>query len=198
MPALKLWQTLYMVISWIWVGSETLVAIITRTRRSTGTVNDRGSLLLLWVVIFGSISAAVRLAVTHPPNMFNSARFHYGQWLLPVSFVVLIIGLAIRWTAILTLGKSFSINVAIHKDQKVQRTGIFRYVRHPSYSGMLIIFAAIGINLRNWESLVIVLVFPIAALLYRIHVEEAALNRAFGADYADYSARTRRLIPGIY
>jgi protein-S-isoprenylcysteine O-methyltransferase Ste14 len=37
-----------------------------------------------------------------------------------------------------------------------------------------------------------------AALLYRIHVEEAALNQAFGAQYQAYSATTKRLIPGIY
>jgi protein-S-isoprenylcysteine O-methyltransferase Ste14 len=37
-----------------------------------------------------------------------------------------------------------------------------------------------------------------AALLYRIHVEEIALNDAFGAEYAAYSQQTKRLIPGIY
>jgi protein-S-isoprenylcysteine O-methyltransferase Ste14 len=38
---------------------------------------------------------------------------------------------------------------------------------------------------------------PLAALLYRIHVEEAALRNAFD-EYDDYSRTTKRLIPGIY
>jgi protein-S-isoprenylcysteine O-methyltransferase Ste14 len=107
-------------------------------------------------------------------------------------------GLALRWAAILTLGKAFSVNVAIHHDQQVMRSGVFRYLRHPSYTGMMLIFLALGLHMGNWVSLVLVLLPPLAALLYRIHVEEAALNRAFGADYADYSRSTSRLIPGIY
>jgi protein-S-isoprenylcysteine O-methyltransferase Ste14 len=43
-----------------------------------------------------------------------------------------------------------------------------------------------------------VLVPTILAMLYRIHVEEIALNEAFGAQYASYSKTTWRLIPGIY
>ncbi|MGB7553586.1 MAG: isoprenylcysteine carboxylmethyltransferase family protein [Candidatus Korobacteraceae bacterium] len=101
--------------------------------------------------------------------------------------------------AIITLGRSFSTNVAIHATQTVHKTGLFRWVRHPSYAGMLLIFAAIGVSQRNWVSLVaIMLAFPTAALIYRIHVEEIALTEAFGEDYAEYSKVTKRLLPGIY
>ena len=186
-------STFWRILFWIWIGSETLIALVTRTRRRSGTTQDRGSMLLLWVVIFCSISAAVWTSILHPQNMFVGAA-----WPGPASTALLALGLVIRWTAIITLGKSFSVNVAIHKGQTLMRSGIFRFVRHPSYTGMLLIFAALGMNLRNWESLAIVIIFPVAALLYRIHVEEAALSGAFGADYADYSATTKRLIPGIY
>ena len=73
-------------------------------------------------------------------------------------------------------------NVAIHVTQTVHKTGLFRWMRHPSYSGMLLIFTAIGLSQRNWVSLAIMLVFPTAALLYRIHVEEMALTEGFGED----------------
>jgi protein-S-isoprenylcysteine O-methyltransferase Ste14 len=89
-------------------------------------------------------------------------------------------------------------NVAIHATQTVHKTGLFRWVRHPSYTGMLLIFTAIGLSQRNWLSLAIMLVVPTAALLYRIHVEEMALTEAFGEDYLEYSRVTRRLVPGIY
>jgi protein-S-isoprenylcysteine O-methyltransferase Ste14 len=104
----------------------------------------------------------------------------------------------VRWTAILTLGKSFSSNVAIQESQTIQRAGLYRIVRHPSYLGMLIIFLAIGVHSRNWLALAVVLVPTTAALLYRIHVEEIELHDAFGAEYAEYSQSTKRLIPGIY
>ena len=184
-----LWKFLY----WAWIASEIGVLLVTRTRRGTGTVRDRGSLLILWPTIFFSICAAFWIGESRPPTIFPGER-----WVPIASLAFLAFGLAIRWIAILTLGRSFSANVAIHAAQTVHKAGLFRFVRHPSYSGMLLIFVAIGLATRNWLSFAIVIVLPMAALLYRIHVEEAALAEAFGTDYTDYSKTTKRLIPGIY
>jgi len=183
------WQVLYCA----WVLTEIWVLITTYTRSSGGSVRDRGSLILLWVVIFSSICVGTEIGHTRPHTIFGAA-----DWVRVVSIALMAIGIAIRWTAIMTLGKSFSVNVAIHAKQTVIRTGIFRYVRHPSYTGLLVIFAAMGVHTRNWEALALMTLPSVAALLYRIHVEEIALNEAFGADYADYSKSTKRLIPGVY
>jgi len=51
---------------------------------------------------------------------------------------------------------------------------------------------------RNWACLALMLIAPTLAVLYRIHIEEQALLGAFGAEYADYSRTTKRLIPGVY
>ena len=101
-------------------------------------------------------------------------------------------------TAIVTLGRSFSVNVAIHATQTMQKTGLFRIVRHPSYSGMMLIFIAVGVWTRNWVALAIFMVPPMVALLYRMNVEERALREAFGTEYEEYSRETKRLIPGVY
>jgi len=60
------------------------------------------------------------------------------------------------------------------------------------------VFVAVALHERNWLAAAVVLVPTTAALLYRIHVEEAALHQAFGAQYEAYSKRTKRLIPAIY
>jgi len=128
----------------------------------------------------------------------------WSYWGLPVpSFGdpearVLVLGLAIRWTAILTLGKSFSANVAIRDAQRVHKAGLYRFVRHPSYLGLMLIFLAIGLHARNWISLTLVLVPTFLALSYRIHVEEGALSEAFGEEYAAYRRGTKRLVPGVF
>ncbi len=184
-----IWQTLF----WAWIATEVLVLLVTRTRRGGGAVQDRGSLWVLWVVIFSAMSLGPWVGATYQP-----AAFHAGHWLRYVCLGLLVLGLLIRWTAIYTLGKSFSANVAIHSTQKLNQSGLFRVMRHPSYTGMLLIFLAMGLNTRNWLGLGIIVVLPMAALLYRIHVEEAALTGAFGAEYVEYSRRTKRLIPGIY
>ena len=184
---------LWKILDLTWIASEVAVLAATRTRRGSGNVRDRGSLLILWPVIVASITAGSWIGEAHAPTMFGGAH-----WVRTASLAVLIIGLAIRWTAIATLGKAFSANVAIHATQTVRKTGLFRFVRHPSYSGLVLIFVAVGMHTRNWAGLAITLVPTTAALLYRIHVEEAALRQAFGQEYIDYSRATKRLIPGIY
>jgi protein-S-isoprenylcysteine O-methyltransferase Ste14 len=183
----------FTILYWVWVASEALLQIVTPTSRSTGQVKDRGSLMVLLAVIFGSIWAAMAYGATHPHNFPGNAQ----AW-RSVALALLVLGLVVRWTAIFTLGVSFSTNVAIHTNQTLRRSGLFRWVRRPSYLGMVLIFTALGLSQRNWVSRAILLIFPTAALLYRIHVEEMALAEAFGADYVDYRRSTFRLIPGIF
>jgi protein-S-isoprenylcysteine O-methyltransferase Ste14 len=130
--------------------------------------------------------------------MYRPTAFHAGEWFRYVCLGLLMLGLAIRWTAIYTLGRTFSANVAIHATQNLNQSGLFRWMRHPSYTGLLLIFVAAGLNTRNWLGLAIIVLLPLAALLYRIHVEELALTGAFGAEYVEYSRKTKRLVPGIY
>ena len=184
---------LFTALYWAWIALEILLQLVTRSNRSHGKLKDRGSLLLLFPVVFASVWVATWYGETHAPTM-PGAVFGYRA----VGLALLIAGLVIRCTAILSLGSSFSTNVAIHATQTLRTTGLYRWVRHPSYTGMLIIFTGVGIYLRNWVSLAIVLVFPIAVLLYRMHVEELALSEAFGDEYRVYSSGTSRLLPGIY
>jgi protein-S-isoprenylcysteine O-methyltransferase Ste14 len=183
------WQILY----WVWLGSEIAILFGTRTRSGDGDVRDRGSLRLLWVVIFVSITVGVWFGETHPHTIFGGS-----QWVRSVSVALLALGLAIRWTAVFTLGRSFSANVAIHATQTVHKEGLFRLVRHPSYSGLLIIFVAVALHTRNWVGFAVILVPTAVALMYRIQVEEAALREAFGEEYEAYCKSTKRLMPGVF
>jgi protein-S-isoprenylcysteine O-methyltransferase Ste14 len=177
----------------IWIGSEVYIGISTRTRHSTGNVRDRGTLLLLWMVIFTAITAGIWFSEAQGSNLPGGAH-----WLKPASLFVLIAGLVLRWTAVLSLGKSFSSNVAIHETQRVKKTGLYRWMRHPSYTGLLMCILAVGLHTRNWISFLVITVPCTAALLYRIHVEEIALREHFGREYVEYTEMTKRLIPGVY
>jgi len=185
-------STVWTWLFWGWLAGEILLAVFTRTRRGEGKVQDRGTKMILWVVIFISISALDSVQRLAPAEMSS------GAWIRAVSLALMIVGITIRVAAILTLGKWFSTNVATHASQTLQRSGLYSVVRHPSYLGMEIIFLAIGLHTRNWACLAVVVILPTLAVLYRIHVEEQALLRAFGASYADYSRTTKRLIPGVY
>lgn len=115
-----------------------------------------------------------------------------------VGFALLVFGISIRWTAIRTLGRLFTGAVTIKHDHVLVRRGLYRYVRHPSYSGALIAHLGLGLSFVSWVSLALSTIPFLVATIYRIRVEEHALRQTFGEAYVTYSEETWRLIPWLY
>ena len=88
--------------------------------------------------------------------------------------------------------------IEVDPDQAVVTTGPYRWIRHPSYAGLLLIVAGLGLAIGNWLSAAACLVLPLPALAWRIHVEEAELGRVLGDAYGAYRKGTARLIPGLW
>lgn len=177
----------------VWAIGEIALALFTTTRRNQGTIYDRGTQIILWVVIIASFKIDEWMHSFFPVDMPGS-----DSWLRPAAFWVFVIGLGIRAAAIVTLGRTFSANVALHAGQQIQRNGLYSIVRHPSYLGLELILLACALHARTWACFAVAFVPSTLAILYRIHVEEAALRLAFGNAYEDYSRSTKRLIPGVY
>jgi protein-S-isoprenylcysteine O-methyltransferase Ste14 len=184
-----IWQVLY----WGWVAWEVFIAVSTRTKRDAGNVRDRGSQALLWMTIATAMTACEWIRHIVAPDLFGG-----GSWLTLAGILVLAAGLVTRWIAIRTLGQAFSANVAIKDSQKICRAGLYRYLRHPSYLGLWLVFLGVGLHSRNWISFLAAIVPTTAALVYRIQVEERALREAFGEEYVAYSRESWRMLPGIY
>jgi protein-S-isoprenylcysteine O-methyltransferase Ste14 len=121
------------------------------------------------------------------------------RWLLFGLGVALIVtGSAVRLWAITTLGRWFTYDVRVTEGQPVVETGPYRWVRHPSYTGVLLVVFGLGLALGNWLSLLFVLVLPTLGLVRRIRVEEAALLGTIGEPYERYAAERSRLFPGVW
>jgi len=110
---------------------------------------------------------------------------------------MVVFGLIVRWLAILSLKRQFTVDVSITKDHRIIRKGIYRFVRHPAYTGSLLSFLGLGVSFANYLSMLMIFLPICSAFLYRIHVEERALIDHFGDEYLNYCASTGRLIPGI-
>ena len=100
--------------------------------------------------------------------------------------------------SVATLGASFRTTVETHEGQSVVSSGPYRLIRHPSYSGILLICLGFGLTTQSWLSLACAVIPGLAALLYRIRIEEAALVAAMGSDYRAYQRRTKRLVPWLW
>lgn len=184
----------------IYFASEVLLTITRRSRSKTGTKQDKRTLGMIWVVIALSIAAGVFMTRSsflwaHGLWMFE---LPHGQAVPGVAVVLFATGLVLRWWAIVTLGRFFTVDVTIEKDHQLVERGPFRWVRHPSYTGVLLAFLGWALTLRNWAAILVVLVPIFVAFIRRMNVEEDALARALGDKYQEYMRRTNRLIPGIY
>jgi protein-S-isoprenylcysteine O-methyltransferase Ste14 len=177
----------------VYLFSEILLTATRRSRSRTGTKQDRSTLGVLWIVIMVSVTMGVFVAMN-----WRAAVLPYGRALSLVGVILFVAGLLLRWWAIVTLGRFFTVDVTIEKDHELIERGPFRLVRHPSYTGVLLAFVGFALTLRNWAALLIILVPIFAAFIRRMNVEEGALSRALGSRYADYMRRTKRLVPFIY
>jgi protein-S-isoprenylcysteine O-methyltransferase len=177
----------------IFVVSEAGLALFKRAKAGSTRDADRGSLRWLWIVIGVSVFVGYLLPANAPSLQVTNAA---AWW--DVGAVLFFTGLALRWYAILYLGRFFTVDVAIASDHRVIDTGPYRYIRHPSYTGVLMAFVGLGLCLGNWASLAVLALGTVPVFLWRIRVEEAALALALGDTYREYMRRTRRLIPVLY
>lgn len=181
------------IFSWLWLASEILIGIFGRARRSLDNPRDRRSYWTMWGVFVGGLWLGGLVREVEWGRMdFSDVNF------TAISLVVFWFGVLFRWYAIATLGNWFTVNVAVQPGHKLVRSGPYRRLRHPAYTGLLIIFLSAGLSTAGWLSLLVVLVPATLVLLHRIRIEEQVLVESFGAEYVEYCETTKRLIPGIY
>lgn len=177
------------IVSALWVASEILVAVIRRAKAGAAK-HDRGSLALLWLAIGGAIYAAARLQFYKPtrlaPNVF---------W---IGIALMLLGILVRAIAIATLWRFFTVSVTIHGDHELIEHGLYRWIRHPAYTGSLLSFLGLGLAFRNWLSVAIIMGVTLIAFAYRVRVEEGALLGHFGEKYRAYMGRTKRFVPLLW
>ena len=172
-----------------WI-SESLTAARMRAGRQDRT-EDRGSLRLIGIVF--SLSWWIGVAV-----VWDGRASMGGAVLFRAGLIFMIVGQLLRWWAIATLGRLFTVNVAIRAGHQLIESGPYRYVRHPSYTAILLFHLGAALCLCNALSLIVLTVPTTVALLNRIRVEEDVLLSGLGGRYREYVTRTKRLLPGLY
>ena len=174
------------------VLGEYVVRFRSRFNRS-GTRSEHWSLPVVFVTITGGVAAGLVLAQRHV------APITTGRWpLFVVGLALMATGFLIRHWAILTLGPFFTVDVRVHPGQTVVESGPYRWVRHPSYTGMIVFLVGLGLAASDWASLAVLALVPTVGLVVRIHLEERALRDGLGDQYGRFAATRRRLFPGVW
>jgi protein-S-isoprenylcysteine O-methyltransferase Ste14 len=167
---------------------------VTLTRTSGSAPEDRGTKRL----IVGSAAAALLLGVLAARRVPSLELPGTGWGWFALGLALVWAGFGLRIWAIATLGRFFRRIVVVQEEHVVVRTGPYRLIRHPAYTGNLVMYAGLGLALVNLLSLAVLIVLPVAGHLPRIRVEEAELTRGLGEPYRLYAAETSRLVPGVW
>jgi protein-S-isoprenylcysteine O-methyltransferase Ste14 len=138
--------------------------------------------ILLWLPVFRGF-----LSERFVPN--TPATFFTGV-------AVLAFGLAFSIWARRVLGRNWSGIVTVKQDHELVRSGPYRFVRHPIYTGLLIAFIGTAIARGEWRGIVAVLIV-FAAFWHKLKIEERFMIETFGDAYLRYRTEVRALIPFV-
>jgi len=163
------------------------------SRPGATKIGGAGRRLAAWPFLIAA-SAVLYLA----PHLVPAAAIRPGAAAFAIGFVILLAGLVLRGWSIKTLGAYFTASVTVSTDQPVVTAGPYRVLRHPSYTGLLLIMTGIGLASANWVGAAGMTVLTLAGLLWRIHAEERALLTTLGDAYRAYAAQHKRLVPLVW
>lgn len=109
---------------------------------------------------------------------------------------MLVAGLAFSIWARRRLGRNWSGTVTLKENHELIRTGPYRWVRHPIYTGLLFGFLGTAVSLCEWRGLAAIALATVALLL-KIRLEEDWMIETFGDSYRRYRADVRALVPFV-
>ncbi|MHB8260696.1 MAG: isoprenylcysteine carboxylmethyltransferase family protein [Bacteroidia bacterium] len=113
----------------VWVLSELILNRITRSSKADKQGADKHTELYVWLSIIISITLACFVLAYFPFPIFHNEQFQL------IGISVIIIGILLRLLAIKQLGRFFTVNVTIRENHQLMQNGLYKYLRHPSYTG---------------------------------------------------------------
>lgn len=160
-------------------------ALVVRAYLSRGRARatDRG--ILVWFVAPVATVVPIVMAAVHPTT----------QGPVRQVLVLLLTLSGVLWS-VWSL-RALATNLSVVPQARAAVThGPYRWVRHPLYLGEIVALCGLALHVGRWPAAAVV-VLEVALQMYRAAREERLLTQQIPA-YADYAARTRRLIPGVW
>lgn len=186
----------------IFIISEIVIKIYSEiNRRRSHTKRKISYFSSIYIVIIGLIVAGcIRLVFLLPDNsIFTiaiSLRFPDFFYFLGIFFMFG--GTVLRCVSVLTLKRAFTVVVQTTDDQKLIKHGVYKLLRNPSYTGILLFITGAAFSLKSIFAVILSLIYFTIFFGIRIRVEEKALRERFGQEFDEYCINTWRLIPFIW
>src|SRR6266849_7297768 len=162
-----------------------------RVAKSHKTPLETGLLVLAWVAFFVPLIWFVSPA-------FSFAEYPLRSGPLILGVMCFVIGLWLFYRSHADLGTNWSITLEVRDEHRLITQGVYRWVRHPMYSALVLYSVGLALVIPNWVAGLSNLTMFAVLLALRIGPEERMMAQQFGNEYAAYTARTKRLIPCVW
>ena len=181
-------------------GTVVMVAIRAPHGRRSGRVTvvkshktplETGLLVLAWVGFFIPLIwiASSALAFANYPQRTGP---------LVVGVVCLVVGLWLFYRSHADLGTNWSITLEVRDQHRLITKGVYRRIRHPMYSALVLYSAGQALVIPNWVAGPSNVVAFAVLVVLRVHAEEKMMTDEFGDEYTAYATRTKRFVPGLW
>lgn len=111
-----------------------------------------------------------------------------------IGLSISVIGAIIACVSRYILGKNWSLSVQRKEGHQLIQNGIYKLIRHPIYTGLLLLFTGNAIIVGDYRAIIAVLIVFVSLWL-KLKKEEKILTETFGAKYTEYIKQTKALIP---
>ena len=129
---------------------------------------------------------------------FSFAEYPLRAGALAAGIAGLTVGLWFFYRSHADLGPNWSITLEVREQHRLITDGIYRRVRHPMYMALLLYSVGQALVIPNWVAGPSYLIAFAGLFAFRVCAEERMMHEQFGDEYAAYSGRTKRLVPGLW
>jgi protein-S-isoprenylcysteine O-methyltransferase len=130
-------------------------------------------------------------------NLLNRRLAPAGMRTSAIGYGLLAAGMLFALWARVFLGRNWSSNVTLKRDHTLVRSGPYRIVRHPIYTGLLVALLGTAIALGPLRCFVGVVLAAIA-WKFKSMTEETFMVQQFGDQYRQYQMEVKSLVPYIW
>jgi protein-S-isoprenylcysteine O-methyltransferase Ste14 len=162
-----------------------------KVAKSYKTPLETGLLVLAWAGFFVPL-----IWIASPAFSFAEYPLRTGP--LGAGVMCLVIGLWLFYRSHADLGTNWSITLELREQHGLITQGVYRWIRHPMYSALVLYSVGQALVIPNWVAGPANLVVLVVLLVLRLRSEEKMMVQQFGDEYAAYTARTKRFVPRVW
>ena len=165
--------------------------------RAIKVAETRKTALEACLLTFAWIGVFVPLIWVWTP-LFAFADFKLHPVLLAVGTAGIVLSLWLFHRSHTDLGTNWSITLEVRESHRLVTSGVYRQIRHPMYSSLLLYGLSEGLVIPNWVAGPFYMAAIALVVACRLTPEERMMRDRFAGQYDTYALRTKRLIPGVW